>query len=120
MYYHLQFSRKKYFVPKDFCFSYKDFDGKPINTSIQEDSHEFLNRLIEKVEEVCKKDERLSLLQQICEVKTLTEYECGDCKNRIDRIENHYSCMLEVKDQDSLASSLKKFTDKEEIEGYTC
>ena len=39
MYYHLQFSQKKYFVPKEFCYSYKDFDGQPINTSIQEDSH---------------------------------------------------------------------------------
>jgi ubiquitin C-terminal hydrolase len=28
--------------------------------------------------------------------------------------------MLEVKEQDSLANSLKKLTDKEEIEGYTC
>ena len=28
--------------------------------------------------------------------------------------------MLEVKEQPSLASSLKKFSDKEEIEDYTC
>lgn len=28
--------------------------------------------------------------------------------------------MLEVKEQDSLASSLKKFTGKDQIEGYKC
>ena len=46
----LHLSQKKYFVPRDFCYSNKDFDGKPINTSLQEDSHEFLNRLVEHVE----------------------------------------------------------------------
>ena len=50
MYENLQTSQKKYYIPKDFCYAYKDLDGKPVNTSIQEDSHEFLNRLIENVE----------------------------------------------------------------------
>lgn len=120
MYYHLQFSQKKYFTPKEFCYSYKDFDGKPINTSIQEDSHEFLNRLIEQVESICTKNNLIKMLQKICEIRTLTEIECEECQHRIDKIENHYNCMLEVKEQDSLASSLKKFTDKDQIEGYHC
>ena len=49
MFCHLESSQKKSFMPKEFCFSNKDFDGKPINTSIQEDSHEFLNRLLENI-----------------------------------------------------------------------
>lgn len=60
------------------------------------------------------------MLKRLCEVKTLSQYECGECKNRIDKIQNHYSCMLEVKEQDSLAQSLKKFNQIQQIEGYTC
>jgi hypothetical protein len=50
MYYHLQFSQKKFYLPREFCYAYKDYMGAPINTSIQEDSHEFLNRLVENIE----------------------------------------------------------------------
>jgi hypothetical protein len=86
MYFNLQYSQKKSFVPKEFCYANKDYDGKPINTSIQEDSHEFLNRLVENMENLCKVDESLPSLQEICEVRTLSEYECSECKNRIDKI----------------------------------
>jgi hypothetical protein len=35
MYYHLQYSQKKYYVPYEFCLTCKDHEGKPINTAIQ-------------------------------------------------------------------------------------
>ena len=85
MFYQLQLSHKKYLVPKEFCYAYKDWDGKPINTAIQEDSHEFLNRLIEKVEESVKGEGRLKELEEILSAKTLTEIECSECKNCIEK-----------------------------------
>ena len=39
LYHHLHHSKKKYLVPTDFCFSFKNFEGQPINTSVQEDAH---------------------------------------------------------------------------------
>ena len=79
-----------------------------------------MNRLVENIEESCKKDGKLEKLQELCEIKTLSEYECGACKNRFDKVESHYNCMLEVKEQATLGDSLKKFNGKEEIDGYTC
>ena len=43
MYTFLSFSEKMDYNPKDFCYSYKDFDGNPTNISVQQDSQEFLN-----------------------------------------------------------------------------
>ena len=92
----------------------------PINTSIQEDSHEFLNRLIEKVEESVKKEDRLAELETILSAKTLSEIECSECKNLNAKVEENYCFMVEVKDHESLEDSLKKFNQKEDIEGYFC
>jgi ubiquitin C-terminal hydrolase len=35
LYHHLEYSQKKYIIPKEFCYTYKNFEGQPINTSIQ-------------------------------------------------------------------------------------
>ena len=43
MYIYLTYSEKQAFNPKDFCSSFKDFDGAPINPMIQQDSQEFYN-----------------------------------------------------------------------------
>jgi hypothetical protein len=36
----------------------KDGQGKPINTHIQEDAHEFLNTAFDKIESYAKKQEK--------------------------------------------------------------
>lgn len=46
----LQSSEKQDFDPTDFCFSFKDFEGKSVNTSVQQDAQEFLNMMFDKVE----------------------------------------------------------------------
>jgi ubiquitin carboxyl-terminal hydrolase 9/24 len=120
LYHHLHHGKKKYVVPKDFCFSFKNFEGQPINTSIQEDAHEFLNRLIESAEEAFKKEGRVGEFEELLSIRKLSEIECEVCKHRIDKIENDYCLTLEVKNHDSLAESLRKFTEREEITGYFC
>ena len=49
MYVHLEHSQKQYYDPTTFCLAVKDFQGKPINTNIQEDAHEFLNTAFDKI-----------------------------------------------------------------------
>ena len=39
LYVHLELSQKQYYDPSTFCLAVKDFQGKPINTAIQEDAH---------------------------------------------------------------------------------
>ncbi len=59
MYVALEHSQKKSFDPKEFCLTIKDVENRPINTSIQEDAHEFVNRLFGKIEKYCKDADKL-------------------------------------------------------------
>lgn len=55
MYAHLSLSQKKFYDPTEFCLATKNpLTGHPINIAIQEDAHEFLNTLIDKVENSIK------------------------------------------------------------------
>ncbi len=47
----LELSQRQYFNPLYFCYSFKDWDDMPINTAIQNDSQEFITRLIDKMED---------------------------------------------------------------------
>ena len=55
MYTYLTFSDKMDYNPREFCFSYKDFDGNPINVRAQQDSQEFYNNFCDKIENSLKK-----------------------------------------------------------------
>ncbi|KAJ3444615.1 ubiquitin carboxyl-terminal hydrolase faf-y-related [Anaeramoeba flamelloides] len=49
---------------RKFCKSFTDWDGKPINPSVQEDCYEFLNRLFSKIEEHLKEKEEKKLFKR--------------------------------------------------------
>jgi ubiquitin C-terminal hydrolase len=46
----LQESDQAFVDPKPFCFSFKDWDGRPTNVSIQQDASEFLAKFFQQVE----------------------------------------------------------------------
>ena len=48
LYTYLTFNQKEDFNPKYFFYSYKDFDGNPINPMIQQDSQELYNNFCHK------------------------------------------------------------------------
>ena len=50
MYTYLTFSDKIDYNPRDFCFSYKNFDGNPINVMVQQDNQKFYNNFCNKIE----------------------------------------------------------------------
>ena len=69
LYAHLYLSHKKSYDPLEFCLTLKNPQtGKPINTAIQEDAHEFLNTLFQKLERYLKIDRKNSM---ICEPEEL-------------------------------------------------
>lgn len=55
MYANLQLSQRQYYDPIKFCLAVKDYQGKPINIFVQEDAHEFLNSIFDKIEKYTKK-----------------------------------------------------------------
>jgi ubiquitin carboxyl-terminal hydrolase 34 len=36
--------------PSDFCFSFKDYTGMPVDLNVQQDAQEFLNILFDQIE----------------------------------------------------------------------
>jgi ubiquitin carboxyl-terminal hydrolase 34 len=46
----LELSERQDYNPREFCFSFKDFDGRPINTREQKDTQEFLNVVFDRLE----------------------------------------------------------------------
>lgn len=51
---YLQESEKIHCDPIGLCRAFKDWDGNPIDVTIQEDSAGFFERLIEKIEDSVK------------------------------------------------------------------
>jgi hypothetical protein len=49
MFTYLTFSDRMDYSPRDFCYSYKDFDGKPMSLGAQQDSQEFYNNFCDKI-----------------------------------------------------------------------
>ena len=56
---HLKYSEKQYFSPTKFLQEFKGLDGQPINVRVQEDCHEFLNLLWDKIERETKYTENV-------------------------------------------------------------
>jgi hypothetical protein len=46
----LKFTDRKYYNPKEYCHSYKDWDNQPVNVREQQDAKEYLDRFLEKIE----------------------------------------------------------------------
>jgi ubiquitin carboxyl-terminal hydrolase 34 len=120
MYVHLEWSQKQYYDPTPFCLAVKDFQGKPINTHIQEDAHEFLNTAFDKLEGYCKTEEKEKILERIFGGKTVTEIVCQTCKNKNEVLEHYYHLSVEVKGMKSLKESFEKWIHPEEISEYFC
>jgi len=59
---HLELSERYDYNPVGFCFSFKEFDGTPTNTSEQKDAQEFLNVFFDRLEEAIKPTPRKYLL----------------------------------------------------------
>jgi len=62
---HLELSEKVDYNPIDFCFSFKQMDGQPTNTSVQHDTEEFFNIIFDRIETLIKPTPQKYLLQSV-------------------------------------------------------
>jgi ubiquitin carboxyl-terminal hydrolase 34 len=69
----LELSERQDYNPRDFCFAFKDFDGNPTNTHIQQDAQEFLNMAFDRIENLLKGTKEKYLLQSVFGGKTCNE-----------------------------------------------
>jgi ubiquitin carboxyl-terminal hydrolase 34 len=54
MYTYLELTDREYYNPEQYCHSFKDYAGKPVNTRIQKDAQEYLNQFFDKIENALK------------------------------------------------------------------
>ena len=120
MYTYLTFSEKMDYNPKDFCFSYKDFDGNPINVRAQQDSQEFYNNFCDKIENCLKHSQYKYIINDVFSGQSCSSVLCKNCQHISNRFEDFYNLTLEVKNLNNLKESLQKLSVPEIIEDFKC
>ena len=122
MFYYLKNSKKEYYNPQFFVFSFKDYDGNPTNINVQCDAQEFLSRLIEKIEENLRGTPQKYLCGNIFGGSTLQQVKCTnpECGNISERRENINYLSLDIKSSHNVIECLDKFIIDEKIEDYHC
>ena len=120
MYTYLTFSEKMDYNPRDFCYSFKDFDGNPINVGTQQDSQEFLNNFCDKIENSLKKTHFKYIINDVFTGRTCSSVICDECKSISNRYEDFYNLTLEVKNINNLNDSLQKLIVPEIIDDFKC
>ena len=93
----LELSERQDYNPREFCFSFKDFDGRPINTREQKDTQEFLNVVFDRLEFSMKNTPQKYLLQNVFGGETCSVMICKGCGNISENNEAFFNLTLEVK-----------------------
>ena len=120
MYTYLTFSEKMDYNPRNFCYSFKDFDGIPINVGTQQDSQEFYNNFCDKIENSLKKTKFKYIVNDVFTGRTCSSVLCQGCKHISNRFEDFYNLTLELKNINSLNDSLQKLIVPEIIDDFKC
>lgn len=117
----LELSDRQDYNPYEFCFSFKDYTGAPVNVSVQQDTQEFLNMIFEKLETGMKRTPFKNILESIFGGKTTTQLICaGGCNKIKSREENFYNLSIEVRNLKHIYDSLEKYISGETISDYMC
>eukprot|EP01117_Protostelium_nocturnum_P009607 TRINITY_DN3429_c0_g1_i1.p1 TRINITY_DN3429_c0_g1~~TRINITY_DN3429_c0_g1_i1.p1 ORF type:complete len:2268 (-),score=754.02 TRINITY_DN3429_c0_g1_i1:12-6815(-) len=106
---HLQESAKRYYNPTNFCNTLKDYEGRPINTSVQMDCNEFSNMLFDKLEGQLKGTKMEHLLRDVFSGTFCNQLICKECPHSSERDEPFYTLSLEILRQKDILESLKLF-----------
>lgn len=117
---HLELSERNEFNPLAFCFSFKEFDGQPTNTSEQKDAQEFLNVIFDRLENQLKPTSRKHLVNGIFGGKQCNQMVCTECGKVKNRLEDYLNLSLPVKGVKSIEESLQKQVEGEIINDYQC
>jgi len=121
MFSYLELSNREDYNPEGFCYSFKDWDGNPTNTSIQQDAQEFLSRFIDKIESSLKPTNFKYLMHSVFGGKSCSQLVCEDgCGSAKNRFEDMFCLSLEVNNMKTIYDSLEKYISPEKIDEYHC
>jgi len=120
MFAYLSLSNREEYNPEAFCFSFKDYEGNPTNTSIQQDAQEFLSRFLDKIESSLKPTQYKYLVHSVFGGKICSQLCCENCQTTKKRFEDMFFLSLSVSNMKSIYESLDKFISVEKIDEYNC
>jgi ubiquitin C-terminal hydrolase len=123
MFGYLQESEKGAFDTSQFCASYKDAEGKPVNTSQQMDANEFFNMLFDRLENLLKGTPQEKVLKEVFGGTLCNQIIPRECPHKNEREEPFYTISVEIKNKKDILESLKLFVEGELLTGdnkYYC
>lgn len=121
---YLQESTQRAINPKPFCNVWTDEYGELINVAKQEDSHGYVNRLIDRVGEMIKGTRHKNALTDV--LGGTFQHQMigyGECKHFKVRQEQFVNILVEIKQKKNLTESLQAFVQGEMMAGenaYKC
>ena len=116
----LQDSHRREFNPTNFCLSYKDYDGQPINISVQQDAQEFLNMIFDKLERSLKKTPFKGILDSVYGGLKINVIECKGCGYIRTNEELYYNLSLNTKNLKNLDEGFNSMIQPEVISDFLC
>ena len=122
MFSYLTFSKKQFYDPTDFVFSFKDYDGNPTNPLVQCDAQEFLGRFINQIEDDLKPTNYKYVLNNIFggEISQILTCQNPDCNLTKTKTEVINFLSLDIKNCNNLNQCLAKYIQEENIDDYNC
>ncbi|KAL4498387.1 hypothetical protein ABPG72_013193 [Tetrahymena utriculariae] len=116
----LDLSDRQDYNPVGFCFSFKDFSGKPVNVGVQQDAQEFLNMIFEKLETSLRPTPFRYVLESVFGGQTISKMTCSSCGNVKVKYELFYTQQLRVEGCKKLSDSFNKMIEGETISDFKC
>lgn len=117
---YLEITDRNSYNPSGFCYSFKDFNGNPTNTSIQQDSQEFLNMIFDKLDFELSTTPYKLLTKGVFGGQSCSQVICSECKEVNENIEDFYNLSVDVKHSKSLYESFQKLIAGDTISDYHC
>lgn len=114
---------RKFHSPTQFCMHFKNFDGTPIDVFSQMDADEFLNNLLDKLENELKKAEQNDVIKRTFGGEIVQEIICKDHDYKSERATPFLALPLDVRGNINLKQCLDKYVAGEMLEGenqYYC
>ncbi|KAF9091841.1 hypothetical protein BGX23_004831 [Mortierella sp. AD031] len=119
----LQESIKRAYNAQGFCYSYKDWDGNPMNVAVQMDVDEFFSILFDRLENSVKGTPQEELFKKQYGLKLVQQIKSKDCEHISEREDLSFSIQCEVKNKKTLEESLQLYVQGEILDGdnkYKC
>jgi ubiquitin carboxyl-terminal hydrolase 34 len=120
MFAYLDKSERRDYHPIDFCYSFKDYSGNPVNVTVQQDTQEFLNIFFDKVENALKPTPYRNILNDVYGGKTISVIECSSCGHLRTNEAIFYNVSLEVKNLKNIHEGFEKFITEDLISDFKC